>query len=165
MPKPSQHNEQYYFDGLTTPLGRIHIVATDKAIVRLYLPNTRWSEHFTRAPQHPLIRRAKKELHEYFSGKRKRFTLPLAPAGTAFQRRVWSVLKRIPHGRTVTYAEEAVSAGKGSAVRAVANANARNPIPILIPCHRVVRSNGTLGGYSGGHSKKRKLLAHERHVC
>lgn len=154
-----------FFDSITTPIGRIHIAATNKAVVRLYLPNERWSAHFLRAPKHPLIARTKRELREYFTGQRKHFTIPLAPEGTPFERRVWNVLKRIRYGTTITYAEEARRAGKGSAVRAVANANGKNPIPILIPCHRVVGSSGNLGGYSGGPLRKRKLLALERMAC
>lgn len=154
----------YFFDGLTTPIGRIHIVASDTAILRVYLPNERWEARYVRDSRHPLIARAKKELREYFLGKRTQFTIPLAPNGTPFQKRVWRMLYRIPYGKTLTYAEVAKRVGRRSAVRAVANAIAKNPIPICIPCHRVVRSDAQIGGYSGGISRKQKLITLERTV-
>jgi methylated-DNA-[protein]-cysteine S-methyltransferase len=150
-----------YFDGMTTPVGRIHIVVTDSAIVQLHLPNMSWTERYVRAPKHPLINKAKRELAEYFSGERRRFSVPLAPEGTTFQKKTWAILSRIPYGQTLSYSDESRLARAGKAVRAIANANGRNPIPIFIPCHRVVSKNGTLGGYSGGVALKRKLLALE----
>ncbi len=112
---------------------------------------------------HPLLLRLEKELGEYFAGKRRTFDLPLAPRGTPFQLAVWERLRTIPYGETISYAQEAERLGNPKAVRAVASANGRNPISILIPCHRVIATGGGLGGYSGGVEKKAFLLALERH--
>ncbi len=101
------------------------------------------------------------QLHEYFSAKRKTFTFPLAPRGTEFQLAVWNALLEIPYGDTTTYAELARRIGRPSAVRAVGAANGANPIPVIIPCHRVIGSNGTLTGYGGGIERKQWLLALE----
>jgi methylated-DNA-[protein]-cysteine S-methyltransferase len=115
-----------------------------------------------------LGRRIVREVAEYFAGARREFTLPLAPGGTPFQRRVWDALCRIPSGETRTYAELAAAVESPRATRAVGQANRRNPIPILIPCHRVVAADGGLGGYMGsweggsGTGIKRWLLEHER---
>lgn len=111
---------------------------------------------------HPFLLQLEKELIEYFEQKRKIFTLPLNPKGTPFQRGVWETLKTIPYGQTLSYASEAQRFGNQKAVRAVANANAKNPISILIPCHRVINSDGKIGGYSGGVEKKEFLLALEQ---
>ncbi len=112
----------------------------------------------SRAPESPLERQVAMELGEYFAGTRSRFTFPLSPSGTEFERRVWDALQRIPYGDTRTYGEIATSLGHPGAARAVGSANHKNPIPIVIPCHRVVRSGGGLGGYGGGLELKRKLL-------
>jgi methylated-DNA-[protein]-cysteine S-methyltransferase len=101
------------------------------------------------------------QLREYFAGKRKTFDFPLAPRGTEFQLAVWNALLDIPYGDTTTYAELARRIGRPSAVRAVGAANGANPIPVIIPCHRVIGSNGTLTGYGGGIERKQWLLALE----
>lgn len=110
---------------------------------------------------HPLLEQLKTELSEYFAGKRRDFDLPLDPSGSAFQQRVWKSLRRIPYGQTESYAQLAAATGNPAAFRAVAQANARNRIIILIPCHRVIASGGGLGGYSGGLWRKEKLLSIE----
>jgi methylated-DNA-[protein]-cysteine S-methyltransferase len=102
-----------------------------------------------------------RQLFEYFSGKRQVFELDLAPRGTEFQLAVWNALVAIPYGDTISYAELARRIGKPSAVRAVGAANGANPIPVIIPCHRVIGSNGTLTGYGGGIERKQWLLALE----
>lgn len=102
------------------------------------------------------------QLASYFGGKLTSFDLDLAPNGTAFQRRVWSALREIPFGATTTYGQLALDLGEPRAVRAVGSANGRNPIAIIIPCHRVVGSNGSLTGYGGGLDRKKWLLEHER---
>ena len=109
----------------------------------------------------PLLDAAEAQLREYFAGARRTFDLPLAPHGTAFQQRVWAALRAIPYGETRTYGELAAAIGSPNASRAVGMANHRNPIPIIIPCHRVIGANGTLTGYAGGLEVKRKLLALE----
>lgn len=106
----------------------------------------------------PIFAQLARELAEYFAGARTRFDVEIAPVGTAFQQRVWQALLAIPYGQTCSYAEQALAIGQASAVRAVANANARNPIGVIVPCHRVVGSNGTLTGYAGGLSNKAALL-------
>ena len=107
------------------------------------------------------MRELRLELAEYFRGERKDFTTPLDARGTPFQMRVWSELRRIPSGTTTSYARLALSVGQPTAVRAVARANGDNPISILIPCHRVIGSDGSLTGYGGGLWRKEWLLRHE----
>ena len=104
----------------------------------------------------------REQLDSYFAGRRRQFDLPLAPAGTAFQRKVLEALQAIPYGETRSYKEVAATIGKPRAVRAVGAANARNPIPIIIPCHRVIGSDGSLTGFGGGLAAKRALLSLER---
>ena len=104
---------------------------------------------------------ARRELAEYFAGRRAAFTIPLAPRGTPFQERVWHALRAIPHGATASYGEIARAVGSPKAVRAVGAANARNPLAIVVPCHRVIGSDGTLTGYAGGLARKKALLALE----
>lgn len=138
----------------TFPLCRIGIRSENGAITALILP----CDAPETAPDDPLLAEAFRELEEYFSGTRQTFDLPLAPQGTAFQRRVWEALRRIPYGETATYREiaDAVDCPGGS--RAVGMANHCNPIAIFIPCHRVIGANGKLVGYAGGLDLKRKLL-------
>lgn len=107
---------------------------------------------------HPLIQVAQAQLREYFAGGRRAFDLPLAPVGTAFQRQVWLTLAGIPYGQTVSYAELARRVGRPGASRAVGAANGRNPLPIVLPCHRVIGANGALTGFGGGLPTKRFLL-------
>lgn len=109
-----------------------------------------------------LIKEARKELDEYFKGARKTFKLPLALKGTPFQKKVWQALMTIPYGETMTYKQVAEAIGNPKACRAVGMANNRNPIPIIIPCHRVIGSNGKLVGYAGGLHIKEKLLEMEQ---
>ena len=106
----------------------------------------------------PLLEKCIAQLNEYFAGKRRNFSLPLYLVGTDFQQKVWKTLMTIPYGTTICYKEEAQRAGNEKAIRAVAQANGANPIPIIIPCHRVINANGTLGGYSSGIDKKQFLL-------
>lgn len=113
-------------------------------------------------PSTPLLRQAVAELREYFEGERREFTVPLAPKGTSFQQKVWTALQTIPYGETRSYKEIAVAIGNEKACRAVGMANNRNPLPIFIPCHRVVGSSGKLVGYAGGLDVKTYLLELER---
>lgn len=112
----------------------------------------------------PLLLQAYKELSEYFLGVRKKFTLTLAPSGTPFQLKVWSALCEIPYGETKSYKQIAERAGNPKACRAVGMANNRNPIPIIIPCHRVIGTNGKLVGYGGGLDIKERLLQLEKNT-
>jgi methylated-DNA-[protein]-cysteine S-methyltransferase len=118
----------------------------------------RWVD---RCGRDSLLDEARRQLVAYFAGRLKVFDLPLAPNGTEFQRRVWSALTKIPFGATTSYAQLARRVGNEAAVRAVGAANGRNPIPIIVPCHRVIGSNGSLTGFGGGLPRKQWLLRHE----
>ena len=155
------NSDKEYFDGITTLVGRLHVVVGKKGVRALLFSGERYHGGLMRAPRNPLILRAKKELKEYFAGKRKKFTLPLDPEGTPFQKNCWKVLRAIPYGMTISYSEQAKRLGSPRAMRAVGEANGANPIPIIIPCHRVIGKNGALGGYAGGARKKKLLLALE----
>lgn len=111
-----------------------------------------------REGDHAVLRRARQQLDEYFAGRRQQFDLPLAPRGTEFQRAVWHALATIPFGETVSYAQLATRVGRPSAMRAVGAANGRNPLPIVLPCHRVIGADGSLTGFGGGLPTKQFLL-------
>jgi methylated-DNA-[protein]-cysteine S-methyltransferase len=153
--------EQTYFTYLT-PLGPM-TVASDGTAVTHVLFGTHVLEG--RAAPTELTNRTANELQEYLAGKRTAFDIPLAPAGTEFQRAVWKALQNIPYGQTRSYADIAAVVGNPKATRAVGSANNRNPIAVLIPCHRVVGSNGKLTGYAGGLALKQRLLDLERAHC
>ena len=139
-----------------TPVGQMALAGEGDAISRLYLPGLPLPRLASR--ETPLLARGREELLEYLAGARRDFDLPLAPQGTPFQQRVWAALREIPYGQTRSYRELALAAGSPRGYRAVGMANHRNPIPILIPCHRVVGADGSLTGYAGGLELKRKLL-------
>ena len=105
-----------------------------------------------------LLNEACRQLQEYFALERQEFQLPLSMSGTLFQKSAWEAMLTIPYGQTISYAEEARRAGHPAALRAIGNANGRNPLAIIVPCHRVIASNGTIGGYSSGLDRKRFLL-------
>lgn len=147
------------------PLGQMIVAATAQGICGVwfadqkYVPDTR---HWVLDGAEPLLAQAKCELDEYFKGHRTTFGFPLdLTAGTAFQQSVWRALQGIPVARTMTYGELARHLGKPTSIRATAGAIGRNPLSIVIPCHRVIGSNGTLTGYAGGVVRKAALLAHE----
>lgn len=144
---------------IDSPMGKIIATTDQNGITNLDFIDEA-TEHIN--SNHPFLLQLEKELMEYFEQKRKIFTLPLNPKGTPFQLGVWETLKTIPYGETLSYASEAEKFGNSKAVRAVANANGKNPISILIPCHRVISSSGKIGGYSGGVEKKEFLLALEQ---
>ena len=141
-----------------TAIGAVTICETDGSITALQFGTIEMSgaEHET-----PLLHRAYIQLYEYLSSERTVFTLPLQPQGTAFQQKVWAALQEIPYGKTITYSELAAQIGNPKACRAVGMANHRNPIAILIPCHRVIGKNSSLTGYAGGLQIKERLLALE----
>ena len=140
---------------IETPIGPLTLEADENAVTAI-----RFSAGGAQDAS-PLLDAAEAQLREYFAGARRTFDLPLAPHGTAFQRRVWMALRAIPSGETRTYGELAAAIDSPNASRAVGMANHRNPIPIIIPCHRVIGANGTLTGYAGGLEIKRRLLALE----
>jgi O-6-methylguanine DNA methyltransferase len=155
-----------------TPFGEMLAVSTARGLAYLQLPRssgrglTGWLRRFTpeSTPEEAFApnRSAIAQVLEYLEGKRERFELPLDLRGTPFELEVYREVERIPYGETTTYSEIARSLGRPKAFRAVGNANAANPIPLVIPCHRVVPVGGKLGGYGGGQSMKRRLLAMER---
>ena len=149
---------------LETPLGPLLLVAADGALAAVYLPSHARRTAVGEAGDDPVLERAATQLREYFAGRRLAFDLPLRAGGTVTQSRVWHALEAIPFGATTTYGALAKALGKPNAARAVGNANARNPISIIVPCHRVVGASGALTGYAGGVPAKRWLLAHERAV-
>lgn len=142
-----------------TPVGAVTLAEAGGALTELRFGTHTQPNEISKST--PLLRAAEAELSEYFSGKRKTFTVPLAPQGTVFQQAVWNALLTIPYGQTRTYGEIAVQIGNPKAARAVGMANNRNPLPILIPCHRVIGANGSMVGYGGGLSIKETLLALE----
>ena len=142
--------ESFYFESALTDLT---VTTNGTAVTRI-----EFGRHTDRSPQSNMERRVNDELQEYFDGQRKDFTFPIEAEGSEFNRRVWERVAHIPYGHTVTYGEIAREFGNVGAARAVGTANGRNPIPIVIPCHRVVAAGGKLGGFGGGLPLKRKLL-------
>jgi methylated-DNA-[protein]-cysteine S-methyltransferase len=146
-----------------SPIGTIEIVASDQGITTLEFIRGKGAPGRTPSGVKPLcLSEAVSQLHEYFLGRRTAFSLSLVLAGTAFQKKVWLELLKVPYGRTTSYKEIANKIGKPKAVRAVGGANHRNPISIIIPCHRVIGTDGRLVGYGGGLSRKEWLLDHEQ---
>lgn len=144
-----------------SPIGELHLVAVGAALCAVILPNGEPPVGARETPEHPVLREAARQLREYFDGGRRSFELPLSPRGTAFQRDVWKRLQAIPFGAVRSYGELARELGHPSASRAVGAANGRNPLAVVVPCHRVIGSDGSLTGYAGGIGVKRWLLAHE----
>jgi methylated-DNA-[protein]-cysteine S-methyltransferase len=145
-------------------LGSLYLVASAAGLRGVYWTKQAFpmlSALQAKSMEASVLSRSAEEISEYLSGKRKSFEFPVDPVGTPFQKRVWLQLQKIPYGRTCSYGEIARKLKKPRAVRAVGTANARNPLCIVIPCHRVIASNGTLGGYSGGLKKKQRLLSLE----
>lgn len=153
---------EYFYQKITSPIGDLYVVSNASSLVAIHFAKS-WKEEKENYVQikmsnTPLLKKTQKQLSEYFSGKRTEFDLPVAPEGTDFQKSAWKTLQKIPFGKTWSYLEQATKMGKPKAIRAVGGANGRNPIPIVIPCHRVIGKNGTLTGYAGGLSIKEQLL-------
>jgi methylated-DNA-[protein]-cysteine S-methyltransferase len=159
FPEPT---EFFYTAGYRSPLGPLELVASEHGLLAVSFPgrpsalhrtaNVRWVE----APER--LRAVVQQLAEYFAGTRRQFDLPLDLRGSGFHRRCWQALGRIPYGEVWSYAELAGAVGSPLAARAVGQANRSNPIAIIVPCHRVIASDGTLGGYAAGLAAKRYLL-------
>jgi methylated-DNA-[protein]-cysteine S-methyltransferase len=147
---------------LDSPIGELLLTAHDGALTRLYMEPFHVDPAWRHDPDS--LSGVAAQLQEYFAGERTEFDLELAPAGTEFQQRVWAMLLEIPFGETTTYGTLAARLGNPRTVRAVGLANGRNPISIVVPCHRVIGADGTLVGYGGGLERKRALLAHEAEV-
>ena len=142
------------------PIGRLVLECDGDVLIGLWLPNERRHARNDADDVPPVLKETASQLDEYFDGERTDFDVPMELDGTDFQREVWTELTRIPYGETISYGELARRVGRPSAPRAVGQANGRNPIPVIVPCHRVLASNG-IGGYGGGLKVKRALLAVE----
>ena len=148
-----------YYDFLATPIGMLYLQATDKGLSSIDLID---KKDVHRSNGNEFTEQCKEELTEYFEGKRKKFSIILdISSGTSFQRSVWKKLSSIPYGSTTTYQEIANELDNPLAVRAVGRANGKNPLPIVLPCHRVIGSDNSLVGYALGIDVKKKLLMHE----
>lgn len=158
-------NGDLNFDTWFSPVGKLSWATGDGMLEALWFAerSTRYSNHEASSTcLCELSEEIRAQLIAYFAGERKSFDLPLNPRGTEFQRTTWHTLRTIPYGQTMSYTEQATLMGRSKAVRAVANANGANPIPIIIPCHRVIASDGSLGGYGPGIPLKQWLLQHEQ---
>jgi methylated-DNA-[protein]-cysteine S-methyltransferase len=154
------------FDTVPSPLGLLVLATDGVALTGAWFEGQRYPPKmdagWTRRPDAPVLRQAAVELVEYFAGHRTRFGLALAPSGTPFQRAVWEAIASVPYGETIAYREVAARVGRPACIRAAAAATGRNPLSIVIPCHRIVGADGALTGYAGGLPRKRALLALER---
>jgi methylated-DNA-[protein]-cysteine S-methyltransferase len=150
------------YDVFDSPLGGITICTNGTAVTELHIEGDRYftaiPSEWIKSPQEPLLLTAKQELTEYFAGARKTFDIPLKAAGTDFQKQVWKALETIEPSDTSSYSKIAAKIGRPKAVRAVGTAIGRNPICIMVPCHRVLASNGSLGGFVAGLERKQQLL-------
>lgn len=155
-----------FYTFMDSPVGRLKLVASDKGLAAVLWKNDSPRRvHLTdlvKDIDHPVLRQAEKQLREYFAGKRRSFSLPLDMQGTPFQKNVWHALLEIPFGETRSYGELARLLGRPSASRAVGAANGRNPLSIVVPCHRVIGTSGKLTGFAGGLETKAHLLELER---
>ena len=155
----------FFYSTLSSPVGLLKLIATDAALVAVI-----WRDHgagqvpvheAVETRSHCILDEAARQLDQYFAGKRRKFEVALSMHGTEFQRRVWTALQTIPYGETRSYADVARQIGRPEAVRAVGAANGRNPLSIVVPCHRVIGTSGALTGFGGGLEAKARLLALE----
>ncbi len=147
-----------YFCHYASPFGHLDLIADEHALLAVFSQDGIALADAIFNPEQAILQQTQMELDEYFAGQRREFSVPLAPQGTAFQKRAWQALVQIPYGETRSYLQQAQMLGNPKAVRAVGAANGKNPILILIPCHRVIGSNGKLVGFSSGIEKKKYLL-------
>lgn len=158
-----------YYTQWMSPVGILHLIAGDEALLSLSFDRNmpailkRLGVTELNEQENSIIRQAKAELVEYFQGRRTSFEVPVEMQGTEFQKLVWESLRKIPYGKRISYRDQARGLAQPTAVRAVGSANGRNPVAIIVPCHRVVRSDSTLGGYAGGLDVKDQLLMLESH--
>jgi methylated-DNA-[protein]-cysteine S-methyltransferase len=146
---------------IESPVGPLRLVAEDGRLAGVHWPHQPEGLDGVEGVDEPVLEAAARQLDEYFGGRRREFDLPLSPRGTVFQLRVWEALEGIGFGETRTYGELASALGRPTASRAVGAANGRNPLSIVVPCHRVIGASGALTGYAGGLAAKRWLLDHE----
>ena len=165
IPIPEMELRDTQYDVFESPIGALTVGTDGSCITSIHIEGDRhFSQppaHWVKDPSHPVLRHAKAELAAYFAGKLQDFNLPVAYLGTPFQVDVWRAIREIPFGSTTSYAAIAERIGKPKAVRAVGTAVGRNPLCIVIPCHRVLASDNSLGGYVAGIERKKKLLALE----
>ncbi|TAL55199.1 MAG: methylated-DNA--[protein]-cysteine S-methyltransferase [Pandoraea sp.] len=154
-----------YCASTPTPLGDMLLVSDESHLCGAYFMDQKYiprvAPHWRTDADLPVMRQAREELDEFFRGQRRRFTVPVNPRGTAFQRRVWQLLAAIPYGVTVSYGDLARQLGSARHARAVGSATGRNPLSVIVPCHRVLGAGGSLTGYAGGLQRKRALLCLE----
>lgn len=148
---------------LSTPIGDLQLVSDGQSLVSIAFPGQH-QQLGGDSQEDAVLARAAKQLGEFFDGRRRHFDLPLAASGTQFQREVWSQLTKIPFGEVRSYRDIAAEIGRPTAVRAVGAANGRNPLPIVVPCHRVIGADGSLTGFAGGLERKRQLLVLEGYL-
>lgn len=146
---------------INSPIGVLKLEATDKALTAIKFSDDGQNAVTQPEPASAILEKARSQLKEFFNGRRQEFDIPLAPEGTDFEQQVWNQLKNIPFGKSITYTQLAQKLGDSNKVRAVGRANGQNPLPIIIPCHRVIGANNKLTGYAGGVERKRWLLQHE----
>lgn len=156
----------FYFTEIPSPVGQLKLVVSDTALIAILWENEKPNRvklpEMKKNSAHPLLIKTTKQLDEYFAGKRTKFSIPLAPLGTPFQMEVWQALCEIPFGETRSYGELAKFLGRPLASRAVGAANGKNPISIIVPCHRVIGASGGLTGFAGGIEAKELLLRREK---
>lgn len=152
-----------FYCQIPSPVGELLLTGDDTSLTRLYMQKQKYGTDVKPEWQRDeaAFKETTRQLEAYFAGELKQFDLPLAPAGTEFQQSVWRALQDIPYGETLSYGVLAQRLGSSKLTRAVGMANGRNPISIVIPCHRVIGADGSLTGYGGGVERKRWLLAHE----
>ena len=157
-----------YYDLYQSPHGQMLLVAADDGLTGVYFDGQKYhpgiAPEWQRDASHPPLREAKRELAEYFGRERQRFDVALSPQGTAFQHSVWNAISTVEFGDTITYGELARRAGCSAKARAAGAATGRNPLTIIVPCHRIVGAGGSLTGYAGGLERKRALLALESRI-
>ncbi|GAA6616514.1 methylated-DNA--[protein]-cysteine S-methyltransferase [Scytonema sp. NUACC26] len=155
-----------YYRWLDSPLGELLLASNGRSLIGLYLKGQKFfpeqTEDWHKSEQIDPFVQTQEQIAEYFAHQRQHFDIPIEPQGTAFQKQVWQLLLQIPFGETISYGALAKKIGKPVASRAVGTANGRNPISIIVPCHRVIASNGKLTGYAGGLDRKQWLLQHEQ---
>lgn len=155
---PDFFMEKLYSKTINSPIGYLEITSDETSLISISFVT---EEKNTKLDEPLILTKTIQQLYEYFAGTRKEFDLEIHPSGTEFQQKVWQEVKKIPFGETTSYLSIAVKTGSPKNTRAVGLANGKNPIPIVIPCHRIVGKNGKLTGYAGGLDKKKWLILHE----
>jgi methylated-DNA-[protein]-cysteine S-methyltransferase len=160
-------HQTLYYKTIPSPVGPLQLVTSDKGLCCVLFDGGRHNRLMVdggleQNDAHPLLLKAEQQLAEYFSGKRKSFDVKLDMRGTVFQIKAWRELQKIPYGETISYGEQAKRVGDAKKARAVGMANGRNPLAIIVPCHRVIGSSGALVGFGGGLNTKQKLLDLEK---